>query len=382
MVYPSSGTFRWMVPVGPTNNIAAVLWVVLSMVLVTTSQESLVAFPAPAPALPSGETSATAVSPLPYCSQHNSHVNGSWVAKSLPEAPDARLSKSFHCCGWDDNDYRHSVGTCGPNSPDRAMYHGSNQFVTQCGGHCCSCDEGNRDLPTKVEQYTWTPQSCLLLPWNATQFCDLLSNRTVLIVGDSTAGQAASTLMSMIKSGGGTCGERISFGNADYAIWGRGWGLEKYIDFAQPDILILNAGAHCKDPGDVYSVLEKLRPIMQEVRRKYAASNRNLTLAWKTNHAGHYACPDYTAPLDHWLVGTDPALDRYHWNMFPQFDQIAKDYSLPEYLNYKIIDMSPLYMRPDAHARHSPVDCLHYCMPGPIDLFSILLQQMLYNNEL
>ena len=44
-----------------------------------------------------------------------------------------------------------------------------------------------------------------------------------------------------------------------------------------------------------------------------------------------------------------------------------------------VIDMSPLYQRPDAHALD---DCLHFCTPGPLDLFGELLMAALSNGEL
>lgn len=46
----------------------------------------------------------------------------------------------------------------------------------------------------------------------------------------------------------------------------------------------------------------------------------------------------------------------------------------------KILDLSPLCYKSDAHPGGN--DFLHYCMPGPIDLFPIILLQMLYNDEI
>jgi hypothetical protein len=44
------------------------------------------------------------------------------------------------------------------------------------------------------------------------------------------------------------------------------------------------------------------------------------------------------------------------------------------------VDLAPLYLRPDAHPGGN--DCLHMCVPGPLDLFSILLLAMLRNGDL
>lgn len=49
-------------------------------------------------------------------------------------------------------------------------------------------------------------------------------------------------------------------------------------------------------------------------------------------------------------------------------------------LGLEWIDMSPVLWRSDAH--QSAEDCLHFMMPGPMNLFSILLLQKLYNKEI
>ena len=70
--------------------------------------------------------------------------------------------------------------------------------------------------------------------------------------------------------------------------------------------------------------------------------------------------------------------DRYHWNLEVDFDELSRNVSL-EY-GFEVLDMSPLYLRPDSHP--GGTDCLHFCIPGPLNLFSILLLQMLYNKEI
>jgi hypothetical protein len=42
--------------------------------------------------------------------------------------------------------------------------------------------------------------------------------------------------------------------------------------------------------------------------------------------------------------------------------------------------MEPLYYRADAHSGNG--DCLHYCMPGPLDLAAMLLHHMFITGEL
>lgn len=69
--------------------------------------------------------------------------------------------------------------------------------------------------------------------------------------------------------------------------------------------------------------------------------------------------------------------DSYGWYNFPHFDTYSANIS--KHLGVKLIDLSPLYLRIDGHPGH---DCLHYCMPGPLDLFGTLVYQMLDTGEL
>ena len=67
--------------------------------------------------------------------------------------------------------------------------------------------------------------------------------------------------------------------------------------------------------------------------------------------------------------------DIYSWNMQPAFDNFARKRA--RVMSMPMIEMTPLYLRPDMHS-----DCLHACLPGPLDLFAILLQNMLHTKEL
>ena len=68
--------------------------------------------------------------------------------------------------------------------------------------------------------------------------------------------------------------------------------------------------------------------------------------------------------------------DEFQWRLHPTFDDMSIKWSQDPAHFLPVIDMSPLYLRPDAH----PAECLHYCTPGPRDLFATLLMQMLSEN--
>ncbi|KAJ1388646.1 hypothetical protein B484DRAFT_409570 [Ochromonadaceae sp. CCMP2298] len=80
---------------------------------------------------------------------------------------------------------------------------------------------------------------------------------------------------------------------------------------------------------------------------------------------------------DHWQHEHGPG-DLYNWYIFPRQDAQAKLEA--RRLGMRVVDMSPLYYRQDGHADEG--DCLHYCLPGPTDLFSVLLLNMMYKNDI
>jgi GDSL/SGNH-like Acyl-Esterase family found in Pmr5 and Cas1p len=148
-----------------------------------------------------------------------------------------------------------------------------------------------------------------------------------------------------------------------------------------PDIVVMNIAAHLHDIGDMMDIVRRLGPILDSMRRMYTEARRPLSLAWRTSHSGHLDCADAIEPLK--MPGNQPAAarDKHGWRFHQTFDAMAMNAS--RHLNYTMLDMSPLILRPDAHSgRRYMGDCLHYCIPGPIDIFSVVLQQALFNKEL
>ena len=199
---------------------------------------------------------------LPWCID-NAHTIGHWTFVN-------ETMKSFKCCTWDD-EFINDPEVCG-NGKIRRVYQqcyvGSNVFVQQAGGNACSCDVNQgRSTVNAREKFDWIPSFCTLHPWNAPLFCELLGNRTIMLVGDSTMEQSASTLMAMIQSGQGGCAEQIKACRNDYLYFGIKQGelsLKPYYQLFHPDIVVLTFGAHAKDDGDVWTVWNFLERIISE----------------------------------------------------------------------------------------------------------------------
>ena len=322
---------------------------------------------------------------LPYC-KNNEYIAGFWERMNSTSP-----SKSFYCCGWDYKDYQSNSDKCGYGNYNynSGTYIGSNHIYAHSGGHACSCDAISplgRNKINEREMYVWKPAYCDLLDWNATLFCQLLGTKTIALIGDSTMEQTATTLMNMIRHNNGGCAHQIRLCRTDFLVSvthpGKELNAMEYIELYKPSIAIFNYGAHGHIMSDIESTWKSFVPMLKRIKKLFP----NIQLVWKSQNTGHLFCANHSDNVHHPNIIYDPihgshGADYYKWYNFPGFDEVSRNYTLKLNISMKFIDMSPLNFRIDAHARPA-MDCLHYCLPGPINLFSILLLQMLYNQEL
>ena len=325
---------------------------------------------------------------------NNSHVDsGNWELIFFNDIYNLNKTtdKTFVCCGsgidttyYKDDYLDVKEGYCLPNSTVThnpfILEQGHTLFNAQCGDDCCLCDreKNTRYNVTDRESYQWIPDQCYLIPWNSELFCKLLGHKKILFVGDSTQQQTFSTLVSMITGGKSTCATQITYGWSTHLVYSRFKNnLIDFIERTDADIVIFTSGAHLKDMGDIWGIFMALEEDFKILREQ----KKNQKYIWKTQNPGHLSCNLFDKPLkwnEHSPYENDT--DKYNWKIFKEFDNVARHYS--KLLNFSILDMSPLYLRPDGHVYGERQDCLHYCHPGPINLFSQLLLQMLYNNEI
>jgi len=148
---------------------------------------------------------------------------------------------------------------------------------------------------------------------------------------------------------------------------------------AGADICLLNSGAHLDD-GDLYDIWETIQPWVNEYRAAF-----NTTFVWVTQSYGHLQCEKYQAPLKEFIPisPSEYDMDKYLWRKFPKFDRMSKD--LAAIHNFGLLDISMIRLRPDAHkANNIPGhnDCLHWCFPGPLNIFPTLLYNKLSTGEI
>jgi hypothetical protein len=346
----------------------------------------------------------------------NEHVTGKWIYDNRRD-----IKKSFICCTHNHVQTFVDPTYCFPLIPKfnksfetKFRYNpnqGSDEFFMFPEGDGCTCDlnEGSYSVHNR-ERYYWKPARCDLPRWNATDFCRLLSNRRILVLGDSTGLQTFATLANMVTSGQGGCATQIRYdwstdlkqtGGHDCFVCGSN-DISQSIQSQPvvPDIVIILSGAHVPSIEAFQEIWKVVDRQLRQVHDLYP----KMKFVYKSQNPGHPNCSPKLKPTQNIPIIRK---HRYHWHLHPEYERISlekikllQSFYHPEYQNLQnhshqssaysnneshfvpfiqYLDMAPLLFRPDAHSLR---DCLHYCTPGPLDLFSILLYNKLINGEL
>ncbi|CAI5500015.1 unnamed protein product [Closterium sp. Naga37s-1] len=133
------------------------------------------------------------------------------------------------------------------------------------------------------------------------------------------------------------------------------------------DILVMNRGAHYA--GDDVFVPE-LRETILALRTHFP----DALIVYRNTPPGHANCTQYWEPISKRQA---PETLPYNWGDFVRQNEMARE--IVEAAGAVYLDVDTMTaLRADGHVgknRRYKVDCLHYCLPGPIDLWT----KMLYN---
>eukprot|EP00966_Prymnesium_polylepis_P171131 3955923-Prymnesium_polylepis.2 len=333
------------------------------------------------------------------CSSCDEHVAGNWVPRTQP--PPYRLTAET----WA------AIGV-------RAMGYNQCDLVSETNG-----------VARKL--FDWSATGCTMRRWDVASTCAALRGKTIMMVGDSLAGQQFLSLTAMLGGKWGqnmqsraltdvtssVCGgsARIIHVRNDLVLWSM-----QHTDFArvtsfdgsillapwiqrasrEADILVIGSGHHFPHMGT--KLAAKQGPEMAQARVNFPLRSLNYTLTnavQARKRWGHLpestillsapaptkTCRRYQSPLSiHEALGafhsddvnaSDFRADLVgYWNQM--YQQNAQTRWVTKDLGASFIDIAPLSIRrPDGMMAHyiKMYDCLHSCLPGPLDVWSELI---------
>eukprot|EP00667_Euglena_gracilis_P015255 EG_transcript_15847 len=325
--------------------------------------------PAAAPAVPLGPCDMSpmgweALTGLLACWANASAGAGAWINSSgtpVPYLGRRPCGKVINSPGWD--------------------------YLTKSCGH-------RRQRQTPLS-YTWQlDQACdpQPPPWSKALVCEH-HRGDVLVVGDSLSHHFLLTLhLALAASCEGVvaCPNhtfRLSYVRNDHLLLTN----ERYFDkqrnvivnpwyhafLGSPGIstVVLNRGTH-------YTPDQVFLPQVEKVFRALREARPDILIVYRNTPAGHPNCwqgsgvhgPPTPRPYESW---TEHQADLYHWRALLTQNQLVESLirrSFPGIL-YWDVEQATAY-RQDSHTQ--PNDCLHYCIPGPIDHWVESFGQLLW----
>jgi len=195
---------------------------------------------------------------------------------------------------------------------------------------------------------------------------------------------------------------------------------------AEADVVVLNVGHHYHTVDKTFAKYARLA--MEGAIHLERVLKPSAQLVFRTTNIGHYACENASRPLrsrkeaweqltshgrDIWgwhvakgseghVRHADMFKDKYHWRGPPLFEHewaAAAHATGTLGQRFAFLNVSFMDARADGHVASSmryspttgefsgptktgfPIDCLHYCYPGPTDFWALSLYNLLLNNE-
>ncbi|CAB1096144.1 unnamed protein product [Ectocarpus sp. CCAP 1310/34] len=289
----------------------------------------------------------------------------------------------------------------------------TNRTEKRCSERWSAEHDGVGPVPP-MPYWKWEPSACRLEEVDEAKFCRVMEGRKgLLFAGDSLTGEMIDTLAAVLRA---TLVKHVPLTMDTYTAcdgeltlsWYRNDFLDTRTDgfdtvhcedpdasmshcmvfagmyhdatLTQFDTLVVNSGAHLRSGG-----LEAYGSMMKNASESLTTSMRrlhgdNAILVVRNTVPGHGESFDrmFGGPVD-----LDTALDlvakgppRYKWTTFGDRNKLLEEAFEATNGGWTLLDAySPTILRADSHA--SATDGLHYCLPGPIDHWVVLLYNIL-----
>ncbi|KAI8069161.1 GDSL/SGNH-like acyl-esterase family found in Pmr5 and Cas1p-domain-containing protein [Gongronella butleri] len=301
-----------------------------------------------------------------------------------------------------------------------ANYHCRHGFPHRCYRHG-SEEEFNRSV--EIASYEWKPSTCSLIDIDRRKLTDHLADHPLLLVGDSitqlqfesmfclhgedlqstdanlTAGDRNVWANQLVhpRMAGQPGAVSLAYLRSDYLVRlddfklmdpfdNEGYLIGKGSNFpwihALPKFtyIVINTGPHWhqdKKWGPKESDKELIDAFSKGMRKVFDYLKENIRSdqrVWvRSTPYGHAKCSQYKRPLDKPKV-PNKGEGEYQWDLLESFDMIWKNWIEDENdIRFRFLNVSSMSnLRGDAHANPDG-DCLHTCIPGPVDDWNNLL---------
>jgi len=284
-------------------------------------------------------------------------------------------------------------------------------------------------IPALIENmvgldYSWThPNNICAFPgrpditidsFNRDNMCRLLNDRNMFVLGDSMSEEFFLSFVSAIFQANDTCHETPSFRNSYLGVEGPstyrqvdtskfgcsksvliglrhdyfqmskegdhyahnsdptptriGMGWLTVMEQLNTSLLVVNRGAHFVD-DDI--AIPELNATLNALRDKYGDK---LSIIFRSTAPGHadFDAKRYSPPLKH---TSEANLSSYSWSKFENQNRLVRALIHKYHENVLFLDVYPsTVLRADGHTTE---DGLHYCIPGPIDQWTVFLYNVL-----
>lgn len=224
------------------------------------------------------------------------------------------------------------------------------------------------------KEWEWTPDAdCEFLnsEFDEEMYCSLAKNKTIAIVGDSISLDHFLSLKHFMgvpqalpraRNKGALLVSNICNGTSRL-IGKRDFFLQSVSDINkmyEPDVLILNRGAHYTPDGDLLNHLKQtLIPQIFHWQNDCEAKGKICNFVWRTTVPGHPDCGRYSKPSDS-IEDMEQIIANtslFNWREFRGQNELVLD-ALQENVAFDMMDSYSInILRPDVHV--PPGDCLH-----------------------
>ncbi|KAI8391783.1 GDSL/SGNH-like acyl-esterase family found in Pmr5 and Cas1p-domain-containing protein [Radiomyces spectabilis] len=310
-------------------------------------------------------------------------------------------------------------------------YHCRQRFA-----HKCYARSDNREFTRSIHimDYQWQPSECETLPMEPSAFVDHLQKHALLFVGDSitqlqyeslhcllgryvtpakvddnlSGGDSHIKIDKLVSNRGpSTPADKpaVAFLRSDYLIrlddfkmigpfedegdqMGRGHNFPWVHALNMFDYIVINTGPHWhpnlkwgphRSDEEMLESFEKAMAVVFDYLKVHVQPHQRIWV--RSTPYGHAKCSQYTSPQKTAVAPTGQP-GEYEWHIFKAFDRVWKEWITKEQdERFQFLNVSLSNTRGDTHSRPDK-DCLHTCIPGPVDEWNRLLYHEIAKSQL